>query len=145
MTKPLILWACMAIATLAAPTARAELPPLSPEQLRSQSSDIVAGKVVAIYSYDKSGTPEETRRGAWVDTRSVAEVQVTKVEKGESLKPGQVAFVRFWHAKERPRGWAGPSGNHPPKVDGSYRIFASHAKDGGCDVLVPNGFESLKK
>ena len=113
--------------------------------MRSQSSDIIQGKIVAIYSYDKPGTPDQTRRGPWVDTRSVAEVQVTSIEKGESFKQGEVAFVRFWHAKERPRGWAGPSGNHPPKVDGNFRVFASRAKDGGCDVLVPNGFEELKK
>ena len=145
MDRHLILCACIATAAMASQAARAELPPLSPEQLRAQSSDIIEGKVIAVYSYDQPGTPEQTRRGAWVDTRSVAEILVTKVEKGKSFQPGQVGYVRFWRAKERPRGWAGPSGNHPPRVGGDFRVFASRGKDAGCDVLVPNGFEELKK
>jgi len=145
MNQQEILWMLIATMAWAAPVALAELPPLSSEQLHSQASDIIQGKIVAIYSYDKPGTPEEMRRGPWVDTRSVAEVQVTKIEKGESFKQGEVAYVRFWRAKERPRGWAGPGGNRPPRVDGDFRVFARRDKDGRYDVLLPNGFEELKK
>ncbi len=59
--------------------AKAEVPLMSPDELKSESSHIVIGKVRAVYS-----TTEKSKN--WEDTSSIAEISVMSVEKGTGLQ-----------------------------------------------------------
>jgi hypothetical protein len=68
--------------------ARAEVPDLKVDQLEAIAATVIDGKLARIYT-----TLE--KEGEWEFTRSVAEIQVSKVEKGNF--EGKLAYVRFWH------------------------------------------------
>ena len=128
--------------------ASAEKAPRGPAKLRSDATHVVTGSVQAIYS-----RREQTKD--WTYNRYVAELLVTRVEKGKDLKRGAVAYVRYWTREYR--GLFSPDstlGHSPlPKPGENVRVFAvRHAddgygavrKDGGLDALGPNGFERLR-
>lgn len=119
--------------TIAAGWAIAEVPPRSPEDLQSESTDIISGTVNAIYS-------REVKDREITKTHYAAEITVSKTEKGD-LKPGDLIYIRYWRMTGHPPGWVGPSGawNAPKEGDGVL-VFLSKAQDGGFDVLQPNGF-----
>lgn len=147
----LLLFAAPVAAQPAAPslpTARAPEQGLSPAVLRQRATHVIVGKVQRIYTRKRLEIP-------WQYTRYVAEVQVTKVEKGTGIRTGQVVFARYWE-----RRWLSAS-QPPSKINGhaslpdegaTLRVFlARYAsdgfdkenKDGGFNVLIPNGFEHL--
>lgn len=111
----------------------AEVPDQKPEQLEAAATQVVTGKLVRIYA---SVEPE----GDWEITRSVAEIQVSKVEKGEYA--GKLAYVRFWHRRYIGKGRAplGANGQREiPKVGSIVRAYVRTGDDGGFDVISPNG------
>ncbi|NUN49596.1 MAG: hypothetical protein HUU15_12280 [Candidatus Brocadiae bacterium] len=115
----------------------AEVPLMTPEQLKEQASHIVIGKVVAVYSYDEGS-------GDHVTTRSIVEVAVEGTEKGEGLAAGEVVYVKVWQAKKRPAGWAGASGHSVPAVGDAVRAHVTRGKDGSLSALLPNGIGPQK-
>ena len=62
------------LVVVAAKLAHAEIEPLSPQKLKSASTDIIIGKVEGRYT-------DESRDKQWHNTRGVIELRVTKVEK----------------------------------------------------------------
>jgi hypothetical protein len=113
----------------------AEIPDLSTARMQDVASHVFQGKVARIYSMVDRSTPQ------WETTHSVAELLVSRVEKGKH--DGRLAYVRFWHKRFVGEGSAPPgSYGHRgiPKVGGSTRVFVVEAEDGGFDVLPPNGF-----
>jgi hypothetical protein len=144
--RPIILGTFVGL--LAALVARAAVPQSSPKELMQEATDVVVGKVTEIYtSISKEKESEEVR--------IVAQVEIQKVEKGE-LKSGDLVYARYWESK-----WLGKT---PPPPDGSMsfspapkkgqkvRVYLGRnvqnglgeQKDGGYNVLLPNGFEILK-
>jgi hypothetical protein len=127
---------------------RAEKPNMTPEELRETATNVVVGKVLAVYERPESA-------GNWKYTRYVAEVRVEKVEKGDGLKPGELVYARYWR-----KAWQG-KGNPPPDTAGhrglpaagdttriylaknAYDGFTFENKDGGFNVIGANGFETL--
>jgi hypothetical protein len=134
---------------LLASAVRAEKIDMSPAQLHETATHTVIAKIVAIYD-------REEPIGDWRYTRHVAEVRIDAVDKGESLKKGQLAYVRYWTRK-----WTG-AGRVPPSTLGhrglpsawdtvriylsrnAYDGFTRDNNDGGFNVIGANGFEIMK-
>lgn len=118
--------------------AMADIPEMKLERMEEVSSHIFTGKVVRIYStVDRSNSAKE-------NTYSVAEISLTRVEKGKH--EGKLAYVRFF--TQRPAGQAQPGGSGHrgiPKQGETTRVFVTVAEDGGYDVLPPNGFTPATK
>ena len=129
-----ILFLSFALAGIAA---RAEVPDLSPEKLDLMATHIFSGKIARIYSSVELSTD-------WETTYSVAELQVSKVEKGKYL--AKLLYVRFWRRRWKGKGEApdGAYGHRDIPAQGStVRVFTKEAEDGGYDVVSPNGFELI--
>ena len=133
---PVAVAAALAL-TLVAPGAGAEVPDRTPEQLERGATHRVVGEVQALYV-------AVSRDGDYEDTKGVAEIRITGVEKGDGLKPGELVYARYWR-----RAWRGagspPSGSNGhrglPKVGDAVDVYLKRAKDTGYDVLLPNGFQ----
>ena len=117
----------------------AEVPLKSKAQLQDQATHIVVGKVETVYSV-------RSENDDWVDTQSVAEIVVQRVEKGDRIQTGDLAYGRFWN-----RNWIGKGNPEPhsrghmgPPTDELVRVYLVR-KDGGYNVLLPNGFEDSPK
>ena len=86
MKLPLILVASLtllAALTLATPSPVLEKPDLSREALRELSTHVVQGQVNALYTR----TEED---GDWLVTHHLAEVAISRVQKGEGLEAGSL-------------------------------------------------------
>jgi uncharacterized protein (TIGR03067 family) len=120
-------------------TLRAEVPLMSKEELKERATHIVVGVVQRIYS-------TTTERENWRDTIFVAEIAVEKVEKGDRTQPGDVVYGRFWNKKWIGEGDPDPhaSGHSGPAKGATVRAYLTLRKGAYC-VLLPNGFEELKK
>jgi hypothetical protein len=131
---------------------RAAVPEASPEKLRREATHIVVGRVVRVYSAPERAVGKQRM------VRLVAEVTVQEVEKGESVRPGDTIFARYWRAE-----WLGTPEEAPPDATTSIapapragdRVRAylgldrenGLGKDSGrgLNVLFPNGFQILPR
>lgn len=146
---PLIATMLTAACCLLATSVRAEKIPLSQKHLTDLATNIVVGKVNAVYTRD-------SKNANYHVTHYVAEVAVEKTEKGEGLKPGGLVYVRYWT-----QGWIG-AGNPPPGTNGhsgmggvgdQVRLYlvnkgydgGGHVTDGGYNVVFRDGCEVLPK
>jgi hypothetical protein len=122
---------------LSSGVAFAEVPDLSPEKLELMATHIFSGKIARIYSSVELSAD-------WETTYSVAELQLSKVEKGKYL--AKLLYVRFWRRRWKGKGEA-PDGAYGhravPALDSTVRVFAREGEDGGYDVVSPNGFELI--
>jgi hypothetical protein len=118
----------------------AEIPNKSATQLQELASHVFTGKVLKIYSTVDRSSPK------WELTYSVAELRVDNIEKGEH--EGRLAYVRFWHKRYTGDGPPEPSHyghRRVPQVGSLARVYVMiEAKDGGYDVLSPNGFVAIE-
>jgi hypothetical protein len=129
----------MFAAHLIVATAQAEVPLLTPDELRQQSSHIATGKVRNVY------TTEKVLDEDYVDTLFAVEVVVTTAEKGPDIVPGQVIFAKAWRMKQRKPDWAGPSGQDAvPKKGQVVKLYLTGG-NGNFDALSPNGISILKQ
>jgi hypothetical protein len=114
----------------------------SPGEAEEKSTHILNGTVTAVYSKQANTAKYET-------AYHVAEVRVDRVEKGDSVKPGQVVYVRYWrHLKYLGDGPAepGPSGHaNQPKEGEKRRICLVRAADGAFDVYYVGGFKNISE
>jgi hypothetical protein len=118
----------------------AAVPPLSPEALKERATHIVVGEVRVVYSAERAG-----ERAGFVDRVYCIEVAPSAIEKGEGLKEGRVVYARGWRPAKRPAGWAGPQGqNVIPEAGKRVRMYLVEGKDGGMDLVEPNGVEVVK-
>ncbi len=136
------LWVIIAVAVaIGSHEVCAEVPVLTEKELRENATDIVVGKVQKVYA-------STSRDESWETTNYVAEIAVESTEKGKGTRPGELAYARYWHT-----AWIG-TGQLPPHASGhrlvassdTVRAFLARSKrDGGLDVLLPNGFEVVGK
>ena len=119
--------------------ARAEVPLKSKAQLQAGATHIVIGKVETIYSV-------MSKSDDWVDTKSVAEIAVQKVEKGDRIQTGDLVYGRFWNKRWIGKGNPDPfsAGHIGPETGQLVRVYLVR-KGGGYDVILPNGFEKSPK
>jgi len=141
MRKPFLCFLSIGVAYLVNAPGKcvAEKAPLFPAELRDSATTILTGKVAQIYSSVSTSTDIEV-------THFVAEVQVERVEKGKYAAP--LAYVRYYRIRDVGKGSPPPGdhGHYPaPKTGEAVRVFVTAGKDGGFDVLLPNGFESRAK
>jgi hypothetical protein len=117
---------------------RAEIAPRKVEEMQSDATHIVLGEVKWI------GT-NATRDTNWERSTRVVEIRVTAVEKGERVAVGDAIYGRVWNDHWIGQGSAPPhgSGHWVPKPGDTVRAYLE-AKDGGYDVLLPNGIVVLK-
>ena len=123
------LLACL-VAACAVSGAVGAVPNLS-ESAREEGAELIlVGKIVSSTAEDVS------RREGHVDSVSIAQFAISKVEKGDV--EGAQQTVYWWHPKTRPDGWTGHQGQRPaPPAKKSIKIFT----DGHGELLVPNGWE----
>jgi uncharacterized protein (TIGR03067 family) len=114
----------------------AEVPVMSRAQLQQHATHIVVGKTQKVYSV-------KTETDDWVDIDSVAEIVVSRVEKGAQIQAGDVVYGRFWNKRWIGKGNPDPhsTGHRGPTMGESVRAYLIR-KNGAYDVLLPNGFES---
>jgi hypothetical protein len=138
----------LALSAVLVSPAGAEKPSMSPEDLLDTATHVITGRVNAVY--ERTEADED-----WRTTHYVAEVRVGKSEKGDGLKKGDLAYVRYWT-----RAWVG-KGAAPPSTGGhrglpeagqdvrvylarnAYDGFGDDNNDGGYNVIGANGFEKL--
>ena len=119
---------------------RAAVPNQSVENLQKNATHIVVGKVTKIGH-------DTTTSGNYEETKYVAEISVTSVEKGEGIIVNEVIKVRYGQRKWIGAGSPPPGSNGHrglPKKDGTNRVYLKKVKGRGYDVEFPNGFESIK-
>ena len=117
---------------------RAEVPKRSTDELKSDASHIVIGKVQAVYSTKRKSAD-------WEDTDLVAQLTVLQVEKGTQLSPGDVVYSHYWNKKWTGKGDPEPhSTGHGGVSKGDFVRAHLTRKNGTFRVLLPNGFTSLK-
>jgi hypothetical protein len=143
-----IVLTVLASAMLPFAAAKAAIPSWSAEKLRKHATHIVVGKVTEVYTSVRT-------TAHWRTTKYCAEVRIEKIEKGEGLDAAGLVYVRYWDREWIGRGEmpAGHNGHgNQAKVGDRMRIYLArnannlagvHNKDGGYDVLGPNGFEKL--
>jgi hypothetical protein len=125
--------AAIALLALAAGAAHAEKAPLSEAQRLAEATHVIEGEVLAVYAF------EEPKDGGTV-RRSVAEVKVSRVEKGEGLEAGRLVYLRFWKMTRVVA--PGASGQErEPRPGERVRAYLRRGEDGGLDALFPNGIE----
>jgi hypothetical protein len=129
----------------------AEKVDMPPNALAKTATHVVVGKVKAVYE-------RTTSEGSYRYKRYVAEVEVSAVEKGEGLKAGELAYVRYWTVDD----WIGPGPMPPgtsghrglPKEGETVRVYAARNaydgftpdnQDGGLNVIGANGFEKVPR
>jgi hypothetical protein len=128
--------------------ARAELRPQTSKELAERATNIVVGRVLAVYSRDV-----ETNlfgKGT-IETKFVVEIEVEGVEKGDGIKDKDVIYVRCWHLKKRGgRLRPGPVGHDIPATGDRIRAYLvrgglspAKKKDTGLAALEPNGLVTL--
>jgi hypothetical protein len=129
-------------------SARAELRPRTPKELTEGSTNIVTGRVLAIYTRD---VETELAGKGTVETHCVVEIEVEAVEKGDGIRAKDLVYVRCWHLKKHgePRR-PGPVGHDLPKEGDNVRAYVvrgglspTEKKDSGFAALEPNGFVKL--
>ena len=140
----------VALLVLAAPLARAERVPLSPEEQKAESTHIVTGTVKAIYGKEV----ESTLYGkGTLEMHYVLEIEVQGIEKGKGIEKGDIVYARCWRLKKHGDAGLvpGPSGHFGiPKEGEQVRAFVAKGKynatgqnDNGFSLVYPNGIEKL--
>jgi hypothetical protein len=143
--------ATLAITLCCCLQAKGEKGPLTTEELLSIATDVVVGKVNAIY------TRTETNE-SWNYTHYVAEINATGIEKGASLSTKQPVYARYWE-----RRWVGDPNDLPESTSGHWGLpkegdtarvylvrtgydgFSRDHQDGGLNVVFGDGFRVLTK
>jgi hypothetical protein len=123
----------------------AEKKSLNTDELKAEATEIVTGKVKAVYSREVKST---LYGPGTVETHYLVEILVEGVEKGNRLKKGKVVCARCWklkkHGKEGRR--PGPGGHFAIPVEGKQvRAHLAYEADGGYSVLYPNGFAAANR
>jgi hypothetical protein len=120
------------------PAVRAERPP----QQKNVASDVVVGTV------EKVTTSEKAFGGDGVLTNYTATLTVDKVERGDSIKPGDTITVTWFHVTKRPsRPLVGAFGHqYPVKEKGSIRAWLLKGRDKTFGVIYNSaGIEKADK
>ena len=131
MTLMLIGCAALSFAVLP-PDARKQID----EAARKSATEVVQGKVVAIYSFR-----EEQKGNQMGYDRYIAEIVVSATDKGKSFAKGDRAYVKYFR-KIPPPGWVGPGYSQfkMPKVGDTVKVHLKGDKQSGFSV-VSNGFD----
>jgi hypothetical protein len=127
--------------------AAAEKIDLTPAQLRKLATHVIVGSIVSIRQ-------SKEERDGWRYTRFVAQVKISRVEKGTGLRQGDVCDVRYWIRSWQGKGVPFSTSGHRglPNVGGRLRIylarnsydgFSHQNHDGGFNVIGANGFQKL--
>ena len=121
--------------------------PYSKELLEQIATDIVVGKVQAIYSRTE-------REGNVEYVRKVAEVKIEKIEKGKVTD--ELIYVRYFDMQYIGKVIVGPGSYSPQPTKGdTYRFYLARktydgwsldgAQDGGYNVVYVNGIQPVQE
>jgi hypothetical protein len=114
----------------------AALPPLSPQELKSQADHILIGQVNNV-------TSKEVEVEGGIDRVYRLNFRVDDSIKG-TLRSGLTLRIECRQTAERPDGWAGPQGqNEIPAEDQKIRVYVRETPDGVFELLEPNGWAPI--
>lgn len=137
--RPLITFAVL-VSITAGNLAWAEVPLKTEDELKADASQIVVGKVEAIYT-------KQTKTANYRKVKGVVEISVVSIEKGATakLEPGDRIYAGFWQSKWIGKGLPEPgaSGHDVPDEGNVVRAFLSR-HDGKYEVLLPNGIQVIE-
>jgi hypothetical protein len=138
--------AVLGVFTLGFASVSAERAPLSPDKLQRESTHIVEGEVLGVYSQEAKSNLYG--KGTLL-TRYIIEIEVEKVVDGKDIEPKDVIYVRAWRLKRRGAAGVvpGPSGHFSlPEQGDKVRVYAAQGRypptgqtDRGMTVVYPNG------
>jgi hypothetical protein len=146
-TKALYLFGIIVLCAAPCITSVAEIANKSPETMRKMATHVVVGEITAIYT-------RASKEGPYSYTRYIAELQVQDIEKGDKIGAGEPIYLRYW---TRFKKVVTPDTNGHrglPKEGDRVRVylardaydgFGDGGKDGGLNVIGPNGFEIIPK
>jgi hypothetical protein len=133
-------WVGLVVVLVVVGMAWGAIPPLGKEELKQSATHIVVGEVKRVYTSEKAGD-----RAGFTDRVYAIEVAPSAIEKGEGLKEGRLIYARAWTPDKRPFGWVGGQGqNIIPEAGKRVRMYLREGKDGGLDLVEPNGVEVVK-
>lgn len=93
--------------------------------MQRQSSDVLEGRVMEVYSVRRGNEPN-------AEIKFVAEVKVEKVSKGD-LRPGALIYIRY---AQRPGSGPDSSGaTATPAANDLISVYLQRDRDGGLDVF----------
>lgn len=137
--------------TVRSKPAFAALPPLSPEELKQESSYIVVGIVKSITCSEVS-----TNLGTNYQYTAIIAVETVEPPPPPSLPgmpstpppgvplPGREIEVHYWQAGKRPAGWSGPGGQYSSLSEGhKVRLFLRQDAEKRLNLVEPNGSEII--
>ena len=117
----------------------AEVPRMTPEELRQVSTHIVVGQVLDVFA-------SETRSEDWVHTKSVAQIAVLQVEKGSGILPGDNVYAHTWNRKWVGQGKPDPgSAGHSLAAKQDFVRAHLVRKSGSYHALLPNGLVRIEE
>ena len=148
-TKTTALLSVLVFSLVACQHAWAEKALYSKQQLERIATHVVVGKVQAVYSFTE-------RESQYEYVRKVAEVKVTKLEKGKG--PERLVYVRYFDRHWKGRGLVPPGGGSygpQPQKGGTYRFYLARdaydgwsrdgSQDGGYNVVYVNGVQPVQE
>jgi hypothetical protein len=113
-------------------------PEWSEEQLQKMSTHVITGTVVRAYSCEEEDADRVVQRWS-------IEVRVEKFEKGAAQSAKRVTWLRGWKVVRLKKEIEGGEGVAAPPIGPRIRLYAAEAKDGGLDVVTPNGWSLAPK
>jgi hypothetical protein len=101
-------------------------------ELEKMATHIVTGKVTGVYASES-----DADKGV---THYLLEIEVFSVRKGEGPKDEEVLYARCWKRRERSEDPTVSNGQAKiPAASDRVQVYLKRGKDGGYDVLEPNG------
>jgi len=136
------LIAASLLVILCSEVANAEIPKKSQEELQSTASHAFSGVVQRTYV-------RTVKRDHSEYTYGVAEIVVSRVDKGKDVVARDRVFVRYWSEKPTNDGRFQAPGHYGhwdvPEERDLVEVYVTGDRTTGYDVLSPNGFFKVTK
>jgi hypothetical protein len=112
--------------------ARADEPRLRDGQLEANATHIVTGTVKGVYASEQEKEKEVTYY--------VIEIEVRRCKKGDGPKEGEVLYLRCWMRNKKSNDPNISNGqSRIPPVSQRIQAYLKRGRDGGYEILEPNG------
>ena len=120
--------------------------PMSPKELKKESSHIVSGKVISVTTKVQKSKFEQAL-GFHRDRVYIIKLRVESVSKGTGVKVDQEILIGAWQPSTRIPPVPGLQGHEPiPEKGDTVRMYLlKNKKAKAYEPLLPNGIEITKK
>ena len=120
--------------------------PMSPKELKKESSHIVSGKIISVTAMVQKSKIERSL-GLHRDKVYSITLKVASVSKGDGVKVGQEILIEAWQPSTRIPPVPGLQGHEPvpEKGDTVEMYLLKNKKSKAYEPLLPNGIEITKR